>query len=152
MDKIDRKILAEMQKNGRISLTELADKVGISLSPCQRRVKQLEQSRIITGYQIAIEPKQVGLNFSAIVFATLKNVVMEDVEKFEHALQDLPEIVQAQRLFGDIDYILHIVTPSIEDFQLFYDRCLTRLPNIQRLNSTLVMKEIVPKRGLPLKI
>ncbi|AUI66016.1 MULTISPECIES: Lrp/AsnC family transcriptional regulator [Glaesserella] len=152
MDRIDRKILAEMQKNGRISLTELADKIGISLSPCQRRVKQLEQNGVIQGYQTVIDPKAVGLDFSAIVFVTLKNVVMDDVAKFELALQDLPEIIQAQRLFGDIDYILHIVTPSLESFQLFYDKKLTSLPNVLRLSSTLVMKEVVPKRALPLKI
>lgn len=95
MDRIDKKIIAELQKNGRISLTELCEKVGISLSPCQRRVKQLEQDGIIRDYQANINPQAVGLNFSAIVFVVLKDGSQESIIAFENALADIPEIIQA---------------------------------------------------------
>lgn len=73
MDNLDKKILAHIQKNGRISLTELSDKVGLSISPCQRRLKQLEDSGVISGYRAEVNPERIGLNFSAIVFVKMKN-------------------------------------------------------------------------------
>ena len=149
MDKIDRKILALLQQNGRISLTELAEKVNISLSPCQRRVKALEQAGIIEGYCININPQKLGLGFSAIVFASLKKGDTESMDEFEGELQHLPEVVQAQRLFGDPDYMLHIVTEDLNSFRELYDKRLAALPHVLRLSSTLVMKEIV-KKGLPI--
>lgn len=150
MDRIDKKIIAELQKNGRISLTELCEKVGISLSPCQRRVKQLEQDGVILDYQANISPQAVGLNFSAIVFAVLKDCSQDSITAFENALADIPEIIQAQRLFGEHDYILHIVTTELGAFQKLYDQRLSNLPSIHRLTSTLVMKEILQRRALPI--
>ncbi|PJG82473.1 Lrp/AsnC family transcriptional regulator [Caviibacterium pharyngocola] len=150
MDKIDKKIIAELQKNGRISLTELCEKVGISLSPCQRRVKLLEQSGVISGYRAEISPELAGFHFSAIVFVVLKDVISEHIDRFENALADIPQITQAQRLFGDTDYMLHITTENLDAFQQLYDKTLSKLPNVHRMNSTLVMKEIVAKRGLPI--
>lgn len=149
MDKIDRKILALLQQNGRISLTELAEKVNISLSPCQRRVKALEQAGIIEGYFTNLNPQKLGLGFSAIVFASLKKGDTESMDEFEGELQHLPEVVQAQRLFGDPDYMLHIVTQDLNSFRELYDKRLAALPHVLRLSSTLVMKEIV-KKGLPI--
>ncbi|TDQ57625.1 DNA-binding Lrp family transcriptional regulator [Mesocricetibacter intestinalis] len=150
MDKIDKKIIALLQKNGRISLTELSEAVNISLSPCQRRVKSLEQSGVINGYQANINPSKVGLGFAAIIFVTLKEMASDGVNKFENALSDIPEIVQAQRLFGDPDYMLHIVTKDLDSFQKLYDHKLSALPNVSRLRSTLVMKNVLSDRTLPL--
>ncbi len=150
MDRIDKKIIAEIQKNGRISLTELCEKVGISLSPCQRRVKQLEQTGMIVDYQANINPHAVGLNFSAMVFVILKDGSQANIIAFEQALVEISEIVQAQRLFGEHDYILHIVTADLNAFQKLYDEQLSNLPAIHRLTSTLVMKEVLPRRGLPI--
>lgn len=150
MDKIDKKIIAEMQKNGRISLTELCEKVGISLSPCQRRVKLLEQTGVILDYQANINPQAVGLNFSAMVFVILKDGSRDNIMAFEQALGGIDEIVQAQRLFGEHDYILHIVTADLNTFQKLYDERLSNLPAIHRLTSTLVMKDVLPRRALPI--
>lgn len=149
MDKIDRKILAILQANGRISLTELAEKVNISLSPCQRRVKALEQEGIIENYQTNLNSQKLGLGFSAIVFASLKKGDTESMDEFEGELKLLPEVVQAQRLFGDPDYMMYIVTKNLDSFRELYDKRLAALPHVLRLSSTLVMKEIV-KKGLPI--
>ncbi|AGT10988.1 Lrp/AsnC family transcriptional regulator [Paracoccus aminophilus] len=150
MDSIDRKILAELQREGRISVTELGERVGLSLSPCHRRVRALEEARVINGYRATVDPSKVGLNFSAIVFVTLQQVSGAQVIDFEAALPRIPEIVQAERLFGDPDYMLQIVTRDLATFQKLYDEHLLALPSVQRLTSTLVMKTVIARRPLPL--
>jgi DNA-binding Lrp family transcriptional regulator len=150
MDEIDRKILAELQRDGRLTVTELSERIGLSLSPCQRRLRALEKADVITGYRAHIEPASVGLNFSAIVFVTLREVTSDNVSSFESALLGVPQITRAERLFGDPDYMLHIVTHDLKAFQTLYDRSLLSLPCVLRLSSTLVMKTICQDRPLPL--
>ncbi|MGP5570367.1 Lrp/AsnC family transcriptional regulator [Pseudomonas helleri] len=150
MDRIDRKILAELHADGRLSLTELAERVGLSLSPCHRRVRALEESGVILGYRALLAPKELGLSFSAIVFVTLREVTRQAIADFEAALPQIPQIIEAQRLFGDPDYLLQVITKDLPAFQRFYDEHLTSLPNVQRLVSTLVMKNVINDRVLPL--
>ena len=147
MDKIDKKILAELQADGRLSVTELAHKVGLSLSPCHRRVKALEDAGIIKGYRAQLDISQLGLNFSTIVFVTLKNGDKDSVQSLEEAILKVPQIVKAQRLFGD-PYLLHVVTYDLESYQKLYDEHLSALPNVQRLISTMVMKNIISNRSV----
>lgn len=148
MDKIDKKILAELQVNGRLSLTDLAEKVGLSLSPCYRRVKILEESGVITGYRADLNLALIGLNFSTLVFVTLKNGDKDSVLNFEKAVIEIPQIMQAQRLFGDPDYLLQVVTHDLNSFQKLYDEQLAALPSVQRLTSTMVMKNVISERNI----
>jgi DNA-binding Lrp family transcriptional regulator len=150
MDSTDRKILAELQSDGRLSVTELAERVGLSLSPCHRRVRALEESGVIEGYRAQLSPSALGLNFSAMVFATLREGDHQAVEAFEVALAAVPQIVEAQRLFGEPDYLLHVITRDLPSFRQLYDECLSTLPNVQRLTTTLVMKRVIQDRSLPL--
>ncbi len=150
MDKIDRKILAELQMDGRLSITDLAERVGLSLSPCHRRVKALEESGTITGYKARLDPRHLGFNFSAIVFVTLREGDRKAVEAFENSVVQIPEVIQAQRLFGDPDYFLYVVTHDLIAFQKLYDEQLSSLPSVLRLTSTLVMKDVVQDRIFPL--
>jgi len=150
MDRFDRKILAELQRDGRQSLTELAERVGLSLSPCHRRVRALEDAGIILGYRARLSPTELGLRFSALVFVTLREGHQQAVADFEYALPQIAEVVEAQRLFGDPDYLLHVVTVDLPAFQQLYDEHLSRLPNVQRLTSTLVMKRVIQDRPLPI--
>ncbi|ACQ93264.1 transcriptional regulator, AsnC family [Tolumonas auensis DSM 9187] len=150
MDNIDRKILAELQSDGRLSVTELADRIGLSLSPCHRRVRALEQSGVIRGYKAQLDPGNLGFNFSALVFVTLKEGDRQAVEAFETAVMEVPQVIQAQRLFGDPDYLLQVVSRDLSAFQQLYDEQLSSLPSVQRLISTLVMKNVVQDRPLPL--
>jgi DNA-binding Lrp family transcriptional regulator len=149
MDKIDKKILAELQKDGRLSLTELGDRIGLSLSPCHRRVRAMEEAGVISDYRATINPASVGLNFSAIVFVTLRSTDRDSVQSFEKAVPQIPEVIQAQRLFGDPDFLLHVMTSDVGAFQKLYDESLSTLPSVLRLTSTLVMKSIVQGRPLP---
>ncbi len=150
MDAIDKKILVQLQQNGRISLTELCAKVGLSLSPCQRRGRHLEHNGIIRNYQANLDPQAVGLHFSAMILVKIHNNGGENIRQFEQALQAIPEVVHAHSLLGDPDFILHVVTRDMAAFQQLYDSHLTKLPHVARLNSTLIMKEVVHKRALPL--
>lgn len=150
MDRIDRHILAQLQADGRLSVTELAERVGLSLSPCHRRVRALEESGVILGYRALLAPSELGLNFSAMVFVTLREVTRQAISDFEAAVIETAQIVDAQRLFGDPDYLLHVVAADLPAFQQLYDERLTSLPNVQRLTSTLVMKRVIQDRMLPL--
>ncbi len=150
MDAIDHEILAILQREGRISATDLALRVGLSLSPCHRRLKALEDAGVIRGYRADVDPVLVDRTFTTLVSVTLQSVAPGDFMEFEQRLAAMPEVVQAQRLFGNPDYMLHVVCKDLQAFQELTDTRLSALPGVQRLDSTLVMKDVVPYRGLPL--
>jgi DNA-binding Lrp family transcriptional regulator len=149
MDDIDRKILAELQQNGRSTITELAQRVQLSVSPCHRRLRELERNGTIRGYRAVVAPEALGLTFQALVFVTMRQEDRETLLAFEDAVARIPNVVQAHRLFGDPDYLLRVVTADLGAYQRLEDDELSALPGVQRLNSTLVMKHVVDERPLP---
>lgn len=150
MDASDRKILAELQADGRLTVTELAERVRLSVSPCHRRLKALEHEGVISGYHARLDPNTLGLTFETLVFVTMRAADRETVDAFEQAVAEIPHILQAQRLFGDPDYLLRVIAKDLPAFQKLYDERIATLPGIQRLSSTLVMKSVVENRPLPL--
>ncbi|MGW0734050.1 Lrp/AsnC family transcriptional regulator [Streptomyces sp. NPDC002851] len=150
MDDTDRKILSELQNDGRLTVTELAARVRLSLSPCHRRLRELERSGAIRGYRAILDAGLVGLTFEALVFVTMRQEDRDTVADFERSLADIPQVVQAERLFGDPDYLVRLVAEDLPAFQRLYDEQLATLPGVQRLSSTLVMKHVVQERSLPL--
>lgn len=148
MDRIDRKILAELQHDGRLTVTDLAHRVQLSVSPCHRRLRALEHSGAIRGYRAIVDPTALDLNFEALVFVTMRNGDRATIADFEDTLQTIPEVIQAQRLFGDPDYLVRALTADLPTFQRLYDQRLATLPGVQRLTSTIVMKDIVAARPL----
>jgi DNA-binding Lrp family transcriptional regulator len=150
MDSTDRKILAVLQNDGRITLTELADRVNLSVSRCQRRVRDLETRGVVRGYRAVVDPAALGLGFEVLVFATVMRP--ESVTDLDAALTDIPQVIEAQRLFGDPDYLIRVVTADLAAYQRLYDTTLARLPGVQRLNSTIVLKQSVPIRPLPTRL
>jgi DNA-binding Lrp family transcriptional regulator len=150
MDDVDRKILAELQSDGRLTLTELADRVRLSLSPCHRRLRALERSGAITGYHAHLNAGALGLTFESLVFVTMRYADRETVAAFEQQVAGIPQVLHAQRLFGDPDYLLRVVARDLPAYTELYDEQLATLPGVLRLNSTLVMKSIVEARPLPL--
>jgi len=150
MDALDKQILAEVQRDGRLTITELAERVGLSLSPCHRRLRALEQSGAISGYRAHLDHRVLGLGFESIVFVTMRGADHETVATFEEAVAEVPHVLMAQRLFGDPDYLLHVISRDLSAFQEVYDQRLSTLPGVQRLSSTLVMKTVVEHRPLPL--
>ena len=149
MDALDRKILTELQLDGRLTVTELAARVRLSVSPCHRRLRDLERDGAIRGYRAVVDPAAVGLNFEALAFATLRWEDRDTVAEFEQAVAAIPQIIQAQRLFGEPDYLLRVATTDLAAYQQLYDERLTALPGVQRLTSTIVMKRVVEDRPLP---
>lgn len=150
VDAIDKQILAELQRDGRQTVTELAQRVRLSLSPCHRRVRALESSGVISGYRAVLDPAELGLQFEALVFVTMAVGTRDSVASFEEAVTDVPQVLRAQRLFGDPDYLLHVIARDTTAFQELYDEQLATLPGVQRLTSTLVMKDVVTDRPLPI--
>lgn len=150
MDDIDRKILAELQGDGRLTLTELAERVGLSASPCHRRLRALERSGAIAGYRAHLDAGILGLGFEALVFVTMRYEDRETVAAFEREVAAIPQVIHAQRLFGDPDYLLRVLTRDLPAYRELYDERLAALPGVLHLNSTLVMKSVVESRPLPL--
>lgn len=149
MDAVNRKILALLQEDGRLTVTELADRIGLSISPCHRRVRELERSGAIRGYRAVIDPEAIGLAFEAIVFITMRQEDRETLLGFEAGLAGIPQVVQAERLFGDPDYLVRVVTEDLAAYQRLQDERLSALPGVLRMTSTLVMKRVVAGRPLP---
>jgi DNA-binding Lrp family transcriptional regulator len=120
------------------------------VSRCQRRVRELEAGGVLRGYHADVDPRAVGLGFAAIVFVTMRQEDQSTVADFETRVAAVPQIVAAQRLFGDPDYLLRVVAADLDSYRRVYDERLATLPGVQRLTSTLVMKDLVGARGLPL--
>jgi DNA-binding Lrp family transcriptional regulator len=150
VDAIDRKILAQLQQDGRLTVTELAGRVQLSVSPCHRRVRALERSGAIAGYRAHLDAKALGLTFESLVFVTMTAADRSTLDAFEQAVAEIPNIFEAQRLFGDPDYLLRVIARDLPTFQQVYDDHLATLPGVQRLSSTLVMKTVTENRPLPL--
>lgn len=149
MDRTDRQILAALQQDGRQSITDLAGLVGLSVSPTHRRLRDLERSGAIRGYRAIVDPAAVGLTFEALVMVTMRQEDRDTLLAFEAALAEVPNVVQAQRLFGDPDYLLRVLTADLAAYAELEDTTLSALPGVLRLNSTLVMKQVVGDRAVP---
>ncbi|MCD7100958.1 Lrp/AsnC family transcriptional regulator [Pseudoclavibacter sp. 13-3] len=150
MDATDRKILALLQKDGRQTVTELAEKVQLSVSPCLRRVRQLERTGVITGYHASIDPRKAGLEFQALLFITVSRSDAVTMAAIERSLADLDEIIECQRLFGEPDFLVRVLTRTLADYQELYDQRISVIPGIERIRSTLVMRSVVVSRPIPL--
>ncbi len=143
-------ILAELQEDGRLTVTELAERVRLTPAPCHRRLRELERTGVITGYRAVIDPASVGFHFEALVNVTMDREDAGTIAAFEAALSAVPQIRHAERLFGDPDYLLRVVAVDLEDFATVRDEKLATLPGIHRISSTIVMRRIVDYRPLPL--
>ena len=149
MDAIDRKILAELQADGRLTVTELAQRVSLSVAPCHRRLRELERGGVIRGYRAVIDPAAIGLGFEVLVQVTMDREDAATIGRFESSLADVPEVHHAERLFGDPDYLIRVATANLAAYQVLRDEKLATLPGVQRLSSTIVMKRVVDNRPYP---
>ena len=149
MDAIDRKILATLQAEGRLTVTELAQRVSLSAAPCHRRLRELERTGVIRGYRAIIDPAAIGLGFEVLVQVTMDREDAATITEFEHRLAEIPQVRRAERLFGDPDYLLRVATAGLQAYQALRDEKLATLPGVQKLTSTIVMKRIVADRPYP---
>ncbi|MFI5895927.1 Lrp/AsnC family transcriptional regulator [Actinoplanes sp. NPDC051513] len=149
VDPIESKILALLQSEGRMTVTDLAERVGLSIAPCHRRVRELERSGVIRGYRAIVDPATVGRGFEVLVSVTMDREDADTIAAFEAGLAAVPDVVHAERLFGDPDYFVRVATADIAAYQLLRDETLARLPGVLRMTSTIVMKRVVDNRPLP---
>jgi DNA-binding Lrp family transcriptional regulator len=145
VDDIDRAIIAQLEKNARLSNIELADRVGLSASPCLRRVRQLEHTGVIRDYTAIVDPAAVGRAYQPLVWVTLSSVTRESLSAFEHAVEVIDEVAEVLRMMGQPDYLLRVETADIHSFQTLYMDHLAALPHVQTLTSQLAMKSVKPR-------
>lgn len=149
LDDIDRKILDVLQTNGRITNQELADIVALSPSPCLRRVRQLEQSGVISNYVALLNPKEVGLGVTAFVRVRLG--AQDDIQlaRFESIIAGFSEVMECYLMTGDSDYQIRVLVGSLEEFEDFLRQKLTRLPGVSQVTSSFALRPIVYRTALP---
>ena len=142
MDAVDRRIIAELQRDGRLSNVELADRIGLTPAPCLRRVKRLESDGVIVGYTARINPRAIGRGFEVLVFVDLTRKDRATFEAFEAEVAALDEVTEVRRMFGLPDYLLRVATASIESFETFLSTKLGDVPGVDKLDSHITMKLI----------
>lgn len=142
MDKADRAIIAHLVENGRLTNTELADRVGLSPSPCLRRVRQLETSGVLTGYHAAVDPAAVGRGFQVLLHVETAQQDGATIGAFEAEVQRLDDVSHCRRMFGRPDYLLWIEVADLDAYERLYMKNLVNLPGVARTNSQFTMKII----------
>jgi Lrp/AsnC family leucine-responsive transcriptional regulator len=150
LDAIDRRIVGELQANGRLSNIELADKIGLSPSPCLRRVKRLEREGYIDGYRASLQRSRIGLGFSVFLGVRINGHANEDASRFEKAVVAMPEVIACHLISGEADYFLEVVVPDLEDYQRFLVGKLLNLPNVREVRSNIAIQTL--KAGAPLPL
>jgi DNA-binding Lrp family transcriptional regulator len=150
VDDIDLAIIDQLQRDGRLANNQLADRVGLSPSPCLRRVRQLEAEGVIQGYTAIIDREAIGRSYEPLVWVTLKEVTRASMSAFEDAVHEIPEVVEALRMMGQPDYLLRVVTSDPSAFEQLYFDHLARLPHVQTLTSQLAMKAVKRTAVLPI--
>lgn len=150
LDAIDRKILHAVQGNGKISMGDLADMVGLSPSPCARRVRLLEKAGIIKGYAAIIDQKQVGLPISAFASIKLERQREEDLDRFEAMVSHWPEVLDCYLMTGQRDYLMRVVAADLEAYERFIKDKLTRLDNIASIETSFALGQVKRSQRLPI--
>jgi Lrp/AsnC family leucine-responsive transcriptional regulator len=149
-DPVDCRIVAALQADGRLSNVDLADKVGLSPSPCLRRVKRLERDGYIEGYRAALRRDRVGLGFSVFVGVKIEGHANERALVFERAVISMTEVLACHLISGEVDYLLEVVVPDLESYQQFLVRKLLNLPMVREVRSNIAIQTL--KVGAPLPL
>lgn len=151
LDKIDRKILQEMQRDGAITNLELAEKVGLSPSPCARRVKQLEESGVIARRVTLLNPSKLGLKLIALIQIAMDRHTPDRFEEFERRVVSYPEVVECSLITGQsADYLVKVIVPDMEYYQEFLLNKITRIKGVSDVHSSFIMRQVVNSTELPL--
>jgi Lrp/AsnC family leucine-responsive transcriptional regulator len=151
VDRQDRRILRELQRDARLSNSALAARVGLSESACLRRVRLLEQGGVIERYMAVLSAGKVGVTVSFIIRITLKGQTDQNLSAFEQAVASVPEVTECDLTTGESDYVLRVVARSAEDFERLHSKVLTKLPGVARVDSSFVLRSVVKNAGLPLE-
>ena len=148
MDKIDRLLLDLIQQDATMTTSELADKVGLSASPCARRIKRLEQEGVISGYRAMISREQAGIAMTVFVEVSLNNHQATSIDDFEQAISDMEEVISCHVVSGAYDYLLEVVSKDLTGYEAF-TRKLQRLENVKDIHTHLAIRQVKGNGNLP---
>ena len=151
LDSIDRRLLAELQDEGRVTNVDLARRVGLTAPPCLRRVRALEEAGVIRGYHADLDPASLGFTITVFAMVSLKSQAEEDLRAFENHIKELPEVRECHMLNGEIDFILKIVSKDLQNFQEFLTSKLTPAPNVASVKTSLTIRTAKNDPGVPLE-
>jgi Lrp/AsnC family transcriptional regulator, leucine-responsive regulatory protein len=141
-DQFDEKILRVLQQDGRMTSIELAEAVGLSPSSCQRRQRELEQRGVIRGYHADVDPAALGQSLAVFAAVQLQRHVRSDVQSFQKAVKQLPEVLEVHHIAGAFDYLLRIAVADLESYETFHADRLTALPGVSHITSYVVMSRV----------
>jgi len=150
LDETDRKILSLLQTDSRLTLQEIADRIGLSASPCHRRIRRLEQEGVIVRYSAMVDQRAVGLPVSVFISIKLERQKEADLERFAKAIQSWREVVECYLMTGPRDYLLRVVVPDLIAYEQFIKQKLTRLDGIASIESSFALDQIKYSVALPL--
>jgi Lrp/AsnC family leucine-responsive transcriptional regulator len=149
LDDIDRRILKAMQADGRMTIQAIADRIGLSASPCLRRIRRMEEAGIITAYSVTIDQKSVGLPVSVFVSIKLERQRSDELDRFGEAIADWPEVMECYLMTGDSDYLLRVVVPDLGAYERFV-MDFTKIPGIAQIRSSFALRPVKQGTALPL--
>ena len=150
LDKVDAKIMQILSKDGRISWRDLAEQIGLSLTPTLRRIRRLESDGVITGYSAQFDEQKLGYGITMYVWVSLERQVEETLKVFERRIIDVPEVMSCYLMTGEADYVLRIVVPDLPSYQRFMLDVLTRIPGVSRIQSGLAIKPVFQRAAPPI--
>jgi DNA-binding Lrp family transcriptional regulator len=151
LDSIDRRLLAELQAEGRITNVELAQRVGLTAPPCLRRVRALEESGVIRGYHADLDASKLGFAITVFAMVSLRSQAEEDLRAFEAHVKTQTEVRECHMLNGEIDFILKIVSKDLQSFQELLTSELTPAPNVASVKTSLTIRTAKSDPGVPLE-
>ncbi|MGZ9811505.1 Lrp/AsnC family transcriptional regulator [Pseudoroseicyclus sp. H15] len=152
LDEIDRKILAELQADGRMTNVELASRVGISAPPCLRRVRALEEQGYIRGFHADVDPRLLGFEVTVFANVGLLSQAEADLSAFENRCRSWPLVRECHMLNGEVDFLLKCVSPDLRTFQRFLTEELTAAPNVGSVKTSLVIRDAKDEPGVPFDV
>ena len=153
LDRTDRRILDLLQRDGSLSNLELADRIGLSPSPCSRRVKALQDSGVIEGYRAYVSARKLGLNLLAMIHISMDKHTPDRFEAFERTVDACPEVLECYLITGQqADYMLKVIVRDMEDFQQLLLGTITRIEGVSGVHSSFVMRRVVDRSALPVDI
>lgn len=152
IDKFDRKILAALQSDGRLTNAELSDRVNLSASQCSRRRSQLENDGYINGYRAVLNREKLGFGFVNVITVTLATHNRDNAQKFARLIENLPEVMEAHALTGEMDYLVKVVTPDLKALTEFVNDVLLPHESVQHVKTAIVLDTIKESSALPVPI
>ncbi|MEE9328637.1 MAG: Lrp/AsnC family transcriptional regulator [Parvularculaceae bacterium] len=152
LDQIDRKILHHLQENARITNADLADKVGLSPTPCLRRLRRLENDGIIKGYHTEIDCEALGIGVTVIIMVKLEREDEASLRNFEKEFTERPEVMECYLVTGKFDYYIRVLIPTLSAYETFLSETLLRMDNVASVESSFTLREVARKNIVPMPI